>query len=98
MNLRFLYGKQFRSMMKHLENNVKIDSFIRYIVNNTDNNVPINEGYKAIIRNVNNYINQYYIYNRNSLDSISNYITSLFNNNDKTLKDHYERMKIISND
>ena len=52
LNLRFLYGKQFRSMMKHLEDNYKIDSFLRYIINNTDNNIPIKEGYKSVKRNV----------------------------------------------
>ena len=96
LNLRFLYGKQFRSMMKHLEENYKIDSFLRYIINNTDNNIPIEEGIKVVKRNVNDYIKQHNLYNRNSLDSISDYITSLFKKNGKTLEDHYERMKIIS--
>ena len=46
LNLRFLYGKQFRTIMKHLESNLKIDSFLRYILNNTDNDKYIHEGYK----------------------------------------------------
>ena len=58
-NLRFLYGKQFESIIKHLEGNFKIDSFLRYILNNTDNDKSIREGYKAITRNVNSYIKQY---------------------------------------
>ena len=99
LNLRFLYGKQFRSIMKHIEQNKKIDAFLRYILNNTDNNIQIKEGDKLIKRNVTNYIynNQYIIYNRNSFDGISTYITTLFKNNDKTLERHYEKMKIISN-
>jgi len=95
LNLRFIYGKLFRSIMKHLESNFDIDSFLRYILNYTDNNKPIKDGYIAIIRNVNDWINQHEIYNQNSLDSISTYITSLFKNNDKTLEDHYYRMKIV---
>ena len=96
-NLRFLYGKQFRSIMKHIVNDLNIDSFLRYILNNTDNNKPINEGYKALVMNVTNYIKEYEIYNKNSLENISTYITSLFKNNGKTEEDHYDRMRIISN-
>ena len=95
-NIRFLYGKQFRSIMKHIESNYKIDSFLRYILNNTDNTVPINEGFKAIKRNANDFINQHIMYNENSLDGISTYINSLFDSNHKKLSDHYDRMKIIS--
>jgi hypothetical protein len=86
-NLRFLYGKQYRSMMRHLENNYKIDSFLRYILNNTNNNISINEGYIAMIRNVNDWIKQYDLYNKNSLDCISTYITSLFKQNAKKFCD-----------
>ena len=97
LNLRFLYGKQFRSMMKHIEQNYKIDSFLRYILNNINNNKDVKEGEKYITRNVTNFINnqQYNIYNRNSLESISSYITTLFNNNDKSLEQHFENMKIV---
>ena len=80
-NIRFLYGKQFRNIMKHLECNYKLDSFLRYILNNKDNNILINEGFKALIRNTSDYINQYEIYNDNSFENISNYITLLFINN-----------------
>ena len=85
-------------MMRHLENNYKIDSFLRYILNITNNDRSIIEGYKAVIRHANDYIKQYKVYNEDSLDSISTYITSLFKSNDKSLEDHYERMKITSND
>jgi len=98
LNLRFLYGKQFRSMMKHLENNYKIDSFLRYILNITNNNILIEEGYKTVVRYANDYIKQHKVFNEDSLNSISAYITSLFKSNGKTLEDHYQRMKIISND
>jgi len=97
-NLRLLYGKQFRSLMKHLENNFKIDSFLRYIINNTDNNQSIKEGYKTVNRTVKleNYIKYYDSVNKDSLDSISSYIISLFEYNGKTLGEHYKNMKIIT--
>ena len=100
LNLRFLYGKQFRSITKHIVNNFKIDSFLRYILNNRNNNISIEEGNKFIKMTVNDFINykQYIIYDRDTLEGISNYITSLFNNNQnngiKTVEDHYRRMKI----
>ena len=71
--------------MKHLENNYKIDSFSRYILNIINNDIPIIEGYKAVVRHSNDYIKQYNIYNGDSFDNISGYITSLFKNNGKTL-------------
>ena len=37
VNLRFIHGKQFRSIMKHLSTGYEIDSFLRYILNNTNN-------------------------------------------------------------
>ena len=80
--------------MKHLESNYNIDSILRYILNNTDNNKSIKEGYKTVIKHVNDYINQYNLYNQDSLDSISKYITSLFDSNDKKLEDHYKKMAI----
>ena len=95
-NIRLLYGKQFRSMMRHLEDGLNIDSFLRYIINNTDNKRIIKEGDKGIIRTVNDYIKHYKEYNEGSLESISKYINSLFKNNDKNLEDHYDEMKIIS--
>ena len=96
LNLRFLYGQQFRSIMSHLESGINMDSFLRYILNNTDNNKKINEGFKAITRHVNDWINQYEMYNLDSLENISEYITSLFQSNDKTLEDHYNKMRIVS--
>jgi hypothetical protein len=94
VNLRFLYGKQFRSFMKHLESNFKIDPILRYILNITENTTSIYGGFKALIRNVEDYINHYKLYNRNSLNAISNYITSLFDKNNKKLD--YEGMIITS--
>ena len=61
--------------MKHLERGLNIDSFLRYIINNKDNNKPIKEGFKTITRNSHDYINNFELYNKNSLESISKYIT-----------------------
>ena len=97
LNLRFLYGKQFRSIMKHLESSVNMDSFLRYILNITDNNKKVEEGFKAVTRHVKDWINQYEIYNKDSLESSSEYITSLFQKNDKALEDHYNKIRIVSN-
>ena len=97
LNIRFLYGKQFRSVMKHLESGYNIDSFLRFILNIKENNSIIKEGYKAITRNVTDFIKEYELYNKNSLDSISEYITSVFQENDISLDKHYSKMKIIFN-
>ena len=96
--LRFLYGKQFINIMKHLENENTIDStltIIRYILNIKDNDIIIKEGNKLVSRKTSDYINfkEYY---RDSFESIDSYILSLFVNNDKTLENHYNQMKILS--
>ena len=92
MNLRFIYGKQFRSMMKHLETGLKIEPFLRYILNFTDNNKNVNEGLKAIDRSVTNWINNHIKYEEDSFKNINNYINSLFANNNKKF---YDKMIII---
>ena len=98
MNLRFMYGKQFRSMMKHLETGYKIDAFLRYILNNTDNNKSIKEGFRAIEKTVNDWIHHHEQYEQDSFQNISAYIQSLFGNNDKKLEEHYQLMTINPKD
>jgi len=83
--------------MKHLENGYNIDSFLRFILNIKENNSIIKEGYKAITRNFTDFIKEYELYNKNSLDSISEYIASVFQENDISLDKHYSKMKIIFN-
>ena len=95
-NIRLLYGKQFRSMMKHLEDGLNIDSFLRYIINNIDSNNQIKEGERGIVRAVTDYINHYDEYNEGSLKSISDYIDSLFEKNEKKIEYYYDDMKIES--
>ena len=94
LNLRFLYGKQFRSIMKYLENGYNIDSFLRYILDDKNDIRTIKEGDKNIKRNITDYIKKYELYNKNSFDSISAYITSLFIKNGTTLDEHYKEMEM----
>ena len=94
-NLRLLYGRQYRSMMKYLEDNDNIDSILRYIVNDIDNK-EIKEGTKGTNRTVTDWI-KHEDYNKDSLESISKYITSLFfENNFDSLDNFYERIKIVT--
>ena len=96
LNLRFLYGKQFRSFLTHLDvdTSFNIDDFIRYILNITDNNKTIKDGYIALPRTVDDYIIYYEKYNQDSLEAISKYITTLFMNNNITLEEHYRKMRM----
>jgi hypothetical protein len=93
-NLRFLYGKQFRSMMKHIEKSYNLDSFLRYILNIKDNDIVIIEGDKGINRKAKDYISLPEIYSQNSFEAISNYITDLFKKNNKPMETHYNNIKI----
>ena len=94
--LRFLYGKQFRIFLWHLEKDYNIEPFLRYILNITDNNINIIEGSKIINRQVTNYINYYQLFIKDSLESIFSYIISIFKNNNITIEEHYNSLKINS--
>ena len=98
LNIRFLFGKQFRSIMKHIKSDLNIDSFLRFILNNKNNNQEIKEGYKALKTNDIDYVKFYELYNQYSLDSISDYITTLFSHNNISIEQHYNEMQIISPD
>ena len=98
LNLRFLYGKQFRTIMMHLRSDYKIDSFLRYILNNTNNKESVIEGEKITVYNAEDYIKYYELYNQNSLDMISKYITSLFDKNNLSVKDHYYQIRITTDE
>ena len=96
IHLRFLYGKQLYKIIKHLEGNINIESILRFILNNKNNLDIINEGCKSIKRKIDNYITHYDFYIENSFENISTYITSVFINNNKTIEEHYDKIKIIS--
>jgi len=92
----FFYGKQFRNIINHLESDLNIDSFLRYILNNKDNNKPVLEGFKSILMYTNDYVNKFELYIKSILGSISSYITTVFEKNGITLKEHFNKMEIKS--
>ena len=95
--LRFLYGKLFRNMDRHFERFYNIDNILRFILNNTNNNEKIKDGNISNIYNSNDYLTQYQQMIENSFQNISNYMITLFNNNDTSLQKHYEKMLIKGN-
>ena len=44
ISVRFLYGKIFKNIIKHITIGTNIEPLSRYILNITDNNIKINEG------------------------------------------------------
>ena len=94
INLRFLYGKQFDSIIKHLETSFNIEPFLRYLLNFTDDELNIKEGYKSNPRSTNDYVGEYNLYNKESFRNISKYIDTFFINNNSSLENHYEAIKI----
>ena len=97
-NLRFIYGKQFESILKHLKSSsFKIDYFLRYILNNTNNSKKIEEGYIYNSWKTSDYVSEYELFSENSFDNISDYISSVFKNNGLSYEKHYEKMIIHSN-
>ena len=92
--LRFLYGKQFRRIIKHLDGEANIFEIMRYILNKTNNKENIIEGEVSNPKIADDYVEQYKKYNYKSFQNISNYITSLFEKNETSLQKHYEDMLI----
>ena len=94
--LRFLFGNQFRSIIKNLNLDSNKLDFLRYILNKTNNKDIIKDGKVAYLLKVEDYVQHYKIYNENSFDIIFKYLISLFENNDTSLQKHYENMLIKS--
>ena len=92
--LRFLFGKLFRNIMKHLDGGYDVSDIIRFILNKTDCDDKINDGKAANPKKVEDYVRQYKIYSENSFNNISNYLTSLFEKNNTSLQKHYESMEM----
>ena len=64
-------------------------------MNETDINKKIYPGDKINIRSTKDYINNYSIYNKESLENIVSYVISLLkNNNVSSLEKHYEKFEI----
>ena len=92
--LRFLYGKQFRNIIKHLDEGYNASDILRFILNKIDDIREIKDGTCSNPIKVEDYVTQYKIYNKNSFDNITNYLISLFENNDISFQKHYEKMLI----
>ena len=93
-HFRFIYGKQIDMMLNHIERNLSLNSFLRYILNITDCNKKINEGIKLINRKTNDYIYNYNEYNNDSFGIIQNYLLSLFKINNLSIKEFYQNILI----
>ena len=96
-NLRFLYGKQFQSIKKHLNSDYDINSFMRYILNKTNNNENVKDGVRVITILNDDYVEGYNLYNECCLIAISDYLTSLFDRNENSLQKHYNNISIKNN-
>ena len=94
--LRFLYGMQFRKVIKHLEEETCLTEIKRYILNNTNSKENIIDGIKINPKIVSDYTEaeSYKLYIENSFKNISDYIMSLFEKNNTSLEKHYNKMLI----
>ena len=92
--LRFLFGKLFRNIIKHLDEGYDVLDILRFIVNNTDSKKEIKDGICANPKKIEDYVSQYKIFLKNEFDNISNYLTTLFENNNISLQKLYEKMLI----
>ena len=93
-HLRFLYGKIFRRIVMHLDDKVDISDIIRYILNKVDISEDIKDGIVVNPIKTNNYVDEYKSYMDNSFLNISNYITTIFENNNTSLQKHYENLQM----
>lgn len=94
--LRFLYVIQLNSILKHLDSKIKIESIIRFILDNANDRDTINDGFIANNVTSHDYINNSNIYLDNIFENISKYLNSLFQNNGLSLKNHYKNMRIFT--
>ena len=96
-NLRFLYGRQFNTLNKHILGDDDLPSFFRYILNNLNDKIPIINGIKSFPRTTQNYVEEYKAYSDDSFKIYNNYISSLMKENEINIEELYEKMKIKSN-
>ena len=89
--LRFLNGKQFRKIIRHLngENINNLKDFLRFILNRTDNE-NVRDGIAINPQKTDDYVQQYHIYYDIYFENINNYLASLFQNNSTSIQNHYE--------
>ena len=92
--LRLLYGKFFRKVKQHQEGNYEIPEMIRYILNKPSNKDKIQDGELSSPSLGDDYEEQFRDHTQKVFVSISNYLISLFKNNDLDFNKHYDNMKI----
>ena len=97
-NLRFLYGKQFDTLNRHITGSESIPSFLRYILNNLNDDQNIKEGEKSFPSSTKNYVEGYKDYTNDWFKIYNNYISSVLQANGISIEELYEKMKIKSND
>ena len=84
--LRFLYGMQFRKIIKHLDGEANVLEILRYILNKIDNIKDIKDGIVGNPKKTDDYVEEYKLIINNSFYNISNYITSMFEKNVNIMK------------
>ena len=93
-NLRFFHGKQFDTLNKHISDNKEIYSFLRYILNNLNDNIEIKPGIDISVPSTYNYVDNYKDYNNDWFKIYNNYISSVLKENNTSIEELYEKMKI----
>ena len=93
-NLRFLYGKQYNTFLRHIQGNLEINSFLRYILNNLNDDIKPYEGKKSYPRTTHNYVENYKEYTDDSFKIYNNYISSVMKENGNSIEELYEKMNI----
>ena len=92
--LRFLYGKLFRKIIRHLKNECNVYEIARYILNITGSQDNFVDGEKIYPEMVEDYVSDFSSYMLISFNNIFLYLISLFQKNDTSLEKHYENMLI----
>ena len=90
--LRFLFGKVFRNIIRHLYGDYNASDIIRFILNKTNSKEEIKDGYLHAPIITLDYVNDYKIYIKKNFNDMSIYFSNLFDNNGKSLQKHYESM------
>ena len=92
--LRFLYGKLFNKINKHLNGGDCAYDILRYILNKIYNKEDIINGEVINQKKTYNFKEEYKLYTDNLFMNISHFINSLFEKNGTSLQKHYEKMLI----
>ena len=91
--IRFFYGRQFVTIVNHLDGYKKIFPFLRNILNDIGEE-EIKTGVIINDHKYNDFIRDYEEYHKEIFENIIEYVVTLFLNNKSSLEKHYENMKI----